>query len=122
MLIFTELTNNKHSLRVQIFGWNVLGALVIIAWAAGVFAVVFGFLKLCKLLNITENEFEIGLDKLYHKQKGSAGTSLNRVKTKARTHYHSGGSTLGRFVTLGLGLGIYLRKVCDVRVRVGDLP
>ena len=69
------------------------------------FAVVFGFLKLCKLLNITENEFEIGLDKLYHRQKGSAGTSLNRVKTKARTHYHSGGSTLGRFVIVEFNFG-----------------
>ena len=81
------------------FGWNVLGAFVIIIWAAAVLGLVFGFLKFCKVLNIKESDFEVGLDKLYHKQKGSASAVvMSRSKTVARSHAPSGGSTIGRWV------------------------
>ena len=57
--------------RLQIVGWNALGALVIVLWTFVCFLLVFGLLRLLKLLVVSEDAARQGLDMHYHKKKAN---------------------------------------------------
>ena len=54
--------HNWDELAFQHFFWNILGAVVIIAWTAAICLPMFLLLKLFKLLRVPEEEEESGLD------------------------------------------------------------
>jgi len=51
----------------EMFGWHVVGILVICAWSGGISAIVFGLLKVCKQLRISVSDEMMGEDRMAQK-------------------------------------------------------
>ncbi|CAK8687801.1 unnamed protein product [Clavelina lepadiformis] len=55
-----------HYLAFQNFGWNLLGALAIMAWTGTISTILFGTMKLLGILRVSEEVEKRGLDKIKH--------------------------------------------------------
>jgi len=55
-----------HNLAFRSFAWNLCGTVAIIAWVAATSTILFGAMKLLKILRVPENVEIAGLDEFHH--------------------------------------------------------
>ena len=61
-----SLVTSAASFHAQNFGWNLLGAVTIIAWTGCTCTILFGTMKLIGLLRVSEEVEIAGMDKIRH--------------------------------------------------------
>jgi len=79
-----------HDLAFKSFGWNLCGAVVIIAWVAVTSTILFGTLKFFNFLRVSELVEIAGLDGFHHGEQAYPLSSYQEAKLPAVAGYENG--------------------------------